>query len=156
MSAPDAGDWNAEDGVTAQLDTADTLVDRGVKDPLDEGFSPPDFEPKVRVPTAEEERDGCSLDELLAAEVPEVGSDGVREWPEDHEWGDEAVAGPGGFRAGRLIHGDDGGYGGISDDMTAGDVGIDGGGASAEEAAMHVFDPDEAQDDEDESDPAAG
>lgn len=156
------GDWNAEDGVTTQLDPADTLIDRGVSDPLDEGYSPPDREPHVRIPTLEEEAEGERLDDYLAAELPDVGAgdpdrpaggrdaEGERVWPEDHERGDERIAGPGGRRAGRLVHPDDSGFGHTSDDMTAGDVGIDGGAASAEEAAMHVFDPD--YDDEDDED----
>lgn len=157
------GDWNADDGVTTQLDVADTLIDRGVADPLDEGYSPPDRAPSVRIPTAEEEANGERLADYLAAELPDVGSgdapgpvgeedaDGAREWPEDHERGDERIAGPGARRAGRLVHADDdGGFDRVRDDITAGDVGIDGGAASAEEAAMHVFDPDEEDFDSDE------
>jgi hypothetical protein len=160
VSADSPGDWNAEDGVTTQLDSAETLVNRGVVDPLDEGYSPPDRAPRVRVPTQEEEARGERLDDYLAAELPDVGSDdpdgpvgeedaeGDRIWPEDHERGDDRIAGPGAKRSGRLVHNDDNGFDRITDDMTAGDVGIDGGAASAEEAAMHVFDPgDDDQDD---------
>ena len=156
-----SGDWNADDGVTTQLDAADTLIDRGVDDPLDEGYSPPDRASGVRVPTAEEEAKGESLADYLAAELPDVGADGLsgpvgerdaegdREWPEDHERGDERIAGPGGRRAGRLVHADDdGGFDRVRDDVTAGDVGIDGGAASAEEAAMHIFDPDDEDEDD--------
>jgi hypothetical protein len=156
------GDWNADDGVTTQLDPADTLIDRGVCDPLDEGYSPPDREPRVRIPTAQEGASGERLADYLAAELPDVGyhdpagpvgeedAEGDRVWPEDHERGDERIAGPGFRRSGRLVHADDRGFGRVSDDLTAGDVGIDGAAASAEEAAMHVFDPDE--DDEDDED----
>jgi hypothetical protein len=40
------------------------------------------------------------------------------------------------------------GYGGSDDDsdVLAADIGIDGGAASAEEAAMHIIDPDEDDD----------
>jgi hypothetical protein len=159
------GDWNAEDGVTTQLDPADTLIDRGISDPLDEGYSPPDRAPRIRIPTPQEGASGERLADYLAAELPDVGvddsegqvgeedEDGERIWPEDHERGDERIAGPGFRRSGRLVHADDRGFGRVSDDLTAGDVGIDGAAASAEEAAMHVFDPaDDTDDDLDEDD----
>ena len=41
-------------------------------------------------------------------------------------------------RAGRLIDSDDGGTADTDDAMWARDLGIDGAGASAEEAAMHI------------------
>lgn len=143
-----SGDWNADDGVTTQLDPADTLDDRGVSDPLDEGYSPPDREPRVHIPTAEEQRQGEHLDDYLAAELPDIGTDD-RTGPvgDQIDGADDWIAGPGGRRAGRLVHADDdGGFDRIRDDMVAGDVGIDGGAASAEEAAMHIVDPDDGED----------
>lgn len=125
---------DGNDGVAEQLSVEDALLDTRVDDVLDEGYSPPDREPRVHVPTEAEEARGESLDELLAAEVPEI-------WAQDEdnlfdESGDE-VGGP---RAGRLVSVGSDGFSDTEKDLLAGDVGIDGAGASAEEAAMHVID----------------
>ena len=63
------------DGVAEQLSLEDSLLDRGIDDVLDEGYSPPDREPGVRVPTEAEEARGSSLNDLLAAEEPDVWND---------------------------------------------------------------------------------
>nr|WP_275889251.1 DUF5709 domain-containing protein [Nakamurella flavida] len=103
---------------------------------MDEGYSPPDREPSVHVPTEAEEEEGASLDELLAAETPEV-------WDrEDTSLFDEEGDEVGTERAGRLID-TDGGLGDLEKDLLAEDVGIDGAGASAEEAAVHIVADDE-------------
>jgi hypothetical protein len=47
-------------------------------------------------------------------------------------------------RAGRLVEPDAGGAGDTEKDLVASDVGIDGGAAGAEEAAVHVVDVTEA------------
>ena len=125
---------DGNDGVAEQLSVEDSLLDTRIDDVLDEGYSPPDREPSVHVPTEAEEARGESLDELLSAEVPEV-------WAQDEdnlfdESGDEV----GGARAGRLVSVGSDGYSDTEKDLLAGDVGIDGAGASAEEAAMHVID----------------
>lgn len=106
-----------------QLQAEDTLVDRGVDDVLDEGYSP------VEKPyNAEYE----GLDERLSSEVPDVFDKQDRWGPDDENlMADEEV---GDARSGRLIAGED--------DTVAQDVGIDGGAASAEEAAVHAIDPD--------------
>jgi hypothetical protein len=133
----------AADDVSVQLDSSETLLDRGLVDGLDEGYSPPDREPSVDVPTEAEEERGLSLDELLSAEEPDVGAGA----PSDlyAEYGDEV----GNLRAGRLVDGDEGAYVDTDSDLWAGDIGIDGAGASAEEAAVHVIDPDGEDDAED-------
>ena len=118
-----------------QLQSEDTLVDRGVSDVLDEGYSPPD-----RIPashrygfTATEEHDGETLDQRLEQEEPDVtGSD---EYDENAEWPDDMEPDQ---RAGRLVAPDEGMYEDEDQAPLAYDVGIDGAGASAEEAAMHV------------------
>jgi hypothetical protein len=46
-------------------------------------------------------------------------------------------------RAGRLVAEDEGAHPDDEEDLVATDVGIDGGAASAEEAAMHVVDDDD-------------
>ena len=111
-------------GAAVQLDTADTLVGPvGDPDPLDAGYVPPD-RPSVldddEVPAAGQ-RDGDTLDERLAREVPE-------EVPVDLD------------RAGRLADPEQFGAMERTDAVEGQDVGIDGGAASAEEAAVHVVD----------------
>ena len=122
------------DGVAEQLSLEDSLLDRGIDDVLDEGYSPPDREPSVHVPTESEEERGESLDELLSAETPDV-------WAQESDnIFDESGEEVGGTRAGRLVGIGTDGYSDSEKDLLAGDVGIDGAGASAEEAAMHVID----------------
>lgn len=138
-----------------QLQPQDTLDDRGVEDVLDEGYSPPDYEPKaaMRGLTAEEMREGESLDEKLSEEEPDAWqkddpldeierdenedwqaheSDSSPEFVEDDQVGDR--------RAGRLLAPDEGGVVDSESEAVATDCGIDGAGASAEEAAVHVVD----------------
>lgn len=140
---PTGRENEAADDVAVQLDSGETLLDRGLADPLDEGYSPPDREPSVQVPTESEEHEGLSLDRLLSAEVPDVGAGGHSNMFSDY--GDEV----GDLRAGRLVDGDEGAYIDTDRDLWAADIGIDGAGASAEEAAVHVIDPDGDQDGED-------
>ena len=92
------GSGNDEnDGVAEQLSVEDSLLDTRIDDVLDEGYSPPDREPSVHVPTEAEEERGESLDQLLAAETPEV-------WAEDADnLFDESGEEVGGVRAGRLV-----------------------------------------------------
>jgi len=122
-------------GVAEQLSVQDALLDTRIEDVLDEGYSPPDREPSVHVPTESEEARGESLDELLSAEVPDV-------WANEQvdSLFDESGEEVGGQRAGRLVGIGSDGYSDTEKDLLAGDVGIDGAGASAEEAAMHVID----------------
>jgi hypothetical protein len=118
-----------------QLQAEDTLVDRGLEDVLDEGFSPPDREPRdLREGTTwNEQHDGPTLDERLAAEEPDLDQDSE----------DFGTADP---RAGRLVAPDQGLGEDVDSDEWATDVGIDGAGASAEEAAMHIVSEDDLDD----------
>ncbi|MGO4255830.1 DUF5709 domain-containing protein [Marmoricola sp. RAF53] len=118
-----------------QLQPEDTLDDRSLEDVLDEGFSPPEREPShLRHGTTREEmRAGPSLDERLAAEEPE---------PDPYAESDRDP-GPPDPRAGRLVAPDEGVAEDTEKDAVATDVGIDGAGASAEEAAVHVIDEEE-------------
>jgi Family of unknown function (DUF5709) len=133
MSSPEtpeetAGQYSVDDD--DQLSQEDTLIDRGVDDLLDEGYSPPD---KWREP-----RDNETLDELLSEEEPDPAmqldddDESDSEFIEDDEVGD--------LRAGRLVAPGEG----VDEDsdLLANDVGIDGSAASAEEAAVHVIDDD--------------
>jgi hypothetical protein len=124
------------------LDANDTLDGNPGDDPLDRGVAVPDrWSAGMRYALAGEE-DSESLDELLAEEEPDESVD-----PEGETWEDEpGNAAP---RAGRLValYGDgyDSGdtrqfYEDDSTDLAARDEGIDGGAASAEEAAVHVSD----------------
>jgi hypothetical protein len=134
------------------LDTSDTLAGPPGDDPLDRGVATPEhWSAQTRSgSTAEEQEEGESLDELLAEEEPDVGA-----W----EYGDDEFAdldenepnddirrsfhqdGPD-LRAGRLVAEDDDDE---ATDIDGGeavghDAGIDSGGATAEEAAVHVLD----------------
>lgn len=128
------------EGDSNQLPREDTLIDRGVDDILDEGYSPPDY-PRGNhygeTPLEEIKRE--TLDQRLSEEEPDVwAADRLRR--RDGREPD---------RAGRIVESDDTWR---HQDLYASDAGVAGGAATAEEAAMHVFDPDE-RDDEDVSDP---
>ncbi|HEX3221032.1 MAG TPA: DUF5709 domain-containing protein [Nocardioides sp.] len=119
-----------------QLQPDDTLDDRGVDDVLDEGMSPPERPSRetARGITAAEDAAGETLDDRLEQEEPdptaELGDPAEGTDPSDGlEVGDE--------RSGRLTEST-----GDAGDDVADDVGIDGGAASAEEAAVHVVDED--------------
>ncbi|MDB1090053.1 DUF5709 domain-containing protein [Streptomyces sp. ACA25] len=129
-------------------DLENELGRQGMDRTLDEGYSPPEKPLAVNRhgTTAREQREGQSLDQRLAEEMPEVGEtegDGIGDQPGmagepvDEEAGDE--------RSGRLV-GSDEGFPGRGDDVFARDVGIDGGAASAEEAAVHVIPEDDESD----------
>lgn len=114
-----------------QLPQEDTLLDRGVDNILDEGYSPPERPPAPnRLETHLEQQLGESLDDKLAQEEPEV-------WATGRPAGDVEPD-----RAGRLAPDEADPTGGPSDAIMATDVGIAGAGAGAEEAAVHVTDVD--------------
>ena len=118
-----------------QLQPEDTLDDRGVEDVLDEGYSPPEREPDhLRHPEG-----GESLEERLDEEEPESWAEVEEEADADILDGD--VGGEvGRRRSGRLMAPDQGLGEDTESEMLAEDEGIDGAGASAEEAAMHTID----------------
>ncbi len=118
--------------------TGDSMTDdRGLDDPLDEGYSPPEkWSPAQKFGnTAEEMREGETLDQRLAQEEPDVTVDLDRDILDDGEVGDR--------RAGRLVDPDEGIGPDLEKDLVGTDVGIDGAGASAEEAAVHIIDESE-------------
>lgn len=121
-----AGEFNLDDD--DQLTQEDTLMDRGVDDVLDEGYSPPD--------TWKEPKENETLDELLAEEEPDPA---MQLDDPDEQAGDDEV---GDLRAGRLVAPDEGSGMDTEKDLIGSEVGIDGGAASAEEAAVHVIDED--------------
>jgi hypothetical protein len=142
-----------DDGV---LDPSDTLDGNPGDDPLDAGYIPPDkWSAGMRYGSTEaEEEAGESLDQQLAEEEPDVTVEGDDSGDEqagiagDKDAGDEDVDGlllddgpdP---RAGRLVADDEGTHADGAAELVAHDVGIDGGAAGAEEAAMHVVEDDD-------------
>ena len=133
---------------TAQLDQADTLDDRGVSDLLDEGISPPERPWAVEDwgLTAREAAGHEDLEHRLARELPDVGEDedegdglGDTSDTDGEAWDDQV----GERRAGRLVAPDEGWVRDEEPDAWASDVGINGAGASAEEAAVHVVSDDD-------------
>ncbi len=125
--------------------SGDSLVDdRGLPNPLDEGFSPGEKWSAGQGfgNTPLEEAMGETFDQRVAQEIEE---------PDPYEEADripvsviegksdDEVTEVGDDRAGRLVDPDQG----VRDDTepaaVADDVGIDGAGASAEEAAVHVM-----------------
>jgi hypothetical protein len=122
----------AAEGDTDQLRQEDTLLDRGVDDVLDEGYSPPEHPPGNRLETHLDQAIGERMDDKLAQEEPEV-------W----EATDEPVAGAAQpDRAGRITAADPDPLGASADSTAATDVGVAGSAATAEEAAMHVLEED--------------
>ena len=136
------------------LDASDTLDGDPGDDPLDRGVAAPQrWSAAIRYgSTAEEQENGESLDQLLAEEEPDVADEAddepIGDLAGDEDAGDEDVDGlllddgpdP---RAGRLVAEDEGAHPDEEADLVARDTGIDGGGATAEEAAMHVVDDDD-------------
>lgn len=123
-----------------QLDVAEVLdgdaPERDPEDPLDAGWIPNERTRGVDAwgVTQREEEEGEPLDDRLRPEVPEDRDDegdGLGDASDtDGELYDDEV---GDTRSGRLVLRDEG------DEGYADDVGVDGAGASAEEAAMHVI-----------------
>ncbi|WP_433294802.1 DUF5709 domain-containing protein [Pseudonocardia sp. CA-142604] len=119
-------------GASVQLENDEYLGGPpGDRDALDAGYVPPDrpYALDEDGVTAREMREGETLDERLR-----------------REQGDEKIDPD---RAGRLVMEGEGAALETSDDLDAVDVGIDGGAASAEEAAVHeTDDPDAPLDNE--------
>jgi len=120
------------------LDASDTLDGDPGDDPLDQGIVPPDrwSAGEGFGTTLAEERAGESLDQLLAEEEPDLDPYADADLPPDGSLAD----GDQEPRAGRLVAEDEGSHPDTEPDLVARDVGIDGGAATAEEAAVHVLD----------------
>ena len=136
------GDQSIDD--EDQLQSGDTLDDGDVDDVLDRGYSPPDRAPKgyEDYPTEAERLQGESLDEKLAEEEPDVDPYAEEDDDSDHE-DENALDEQLGLdeadeRTGRLVAPDEGLGEDVDKQELGRDVGIDGAGASAEEAAMHL------------------
>jgi hypothetical protein len=157
-----------DDGITSP---EDELGDGPLDSMLEQGYSPPERPLALDEfgTTLAEERQGESLEQRLAQEEPDPNMDvdlvegepAVRageggDVPDDIDVGggevpDDAFSDGflddgevGDARAGRLVEPDQGAMTDFEKDLVASDVGIDGAGASAEEAAMHVVDLEES------------
>jgi hypothetical protein len=130
-----------------QLQPDDTLDERGVDDVLDEGMSPPE-RPSREVAhgvTPAEDAEGESLDERLEQEEPDPAADvdHSAEAQEEEILGDQETDPSDGLEVGDERTGRLAGAEGETADDVADDVGIDGGAASAEEAAVHTVEEDQ-------------
>ncbi len=128
-------------------DASDTLEGNPGDDPLDRGVIPPERWSAGTKTAGDPE----SLDQLLAEEEPDTPLDVDDDLPEDSDDDAEADEYLDGLllddgpdpRAGRLVAEDEGAHADEEEDLVARDVGIDGGAASAEEAAVHVVEDDD-------------
>jgi hypothetical protein len=129
------------------LDTSDTLAGPPGDDPLDRGVATPaHWSAAMRSDVPADEQADESIEELLAEEEPDVYAEGYGEddfadldenEPEDDVRRAFGAVGPD-LRAGRLVAGDDESAG--DGEAIGFDAGVDSGGATAEEAAVHVLD----------------
>jgi hypothetical protein len=118
-------------GASVQLETSESLVAPPGADGLDAGYVPPDqpyLLDEQRI-TAAELSEPETLDERLARERPDV-----LQSPQE-------ISDIDATRAGRIAPAEVAPDGEPSNSIEAIDVGIDGGAASAEEAAMRVVEP---------------
>jgi hypothetical protein len=138
----EVGEYSAEDD--NQLQPEDTLIDRGIDDILDEGYSPAErsygrgaYGPSESIDQqlAQEEPDPLSrIGNPLDTDEQQRSDEAEREieFPQRREVGR--------LRAGRLVAPDMGFGEDTEAELVAEDVGISGGAASAEEAAIHIID----------------
>ena len=127
------GDYSVDD--EDQPGNIEDLGDGDVDDELDRGYSPPEKysagQGYGNTPWEEEHRE--SIDQRIDQEEPDpdpYAEDGDDDFLDDGEVGDR--------RAGRLVDLDEGLGEDEEKDLVGDDVGIDGAGASAEEAAVHI------------------
>ncbi len=137
----------------------DSLTGGPGGDPAERGVAPPErWSAAMKFgSTAEEQREGESLDQLLAEEEPDPAADIGGELDSDDDelatdtdtdLADEYLDGlllddgpdP---RAGRLVAEDEGAHPDAEAELVARDAGIDDGAATAEEAAVHVVEEDD-------------
>jgi hypothetical protein len=142
----DLTDYEVQELSDSEPDQGDDPVERGV-------VTPQHWSAGMKFgTTAWEQEQGESLDQALSEEEPDISFDPEDEPPEDPAGGDDAAdelidglllddgQDP---RAGRLVAEDEGSHPVAEADLVATDTGIDGGAASAEEAAVHVVEDDD-------------
>jgi hypothetical protein len=137
------------------LDATDTLTGAPGDDPLDRGVIAPErWSAGMRFgTTAAEQETGQSLDALLALEEPDISLEMGADAQTADGWDENATesdvrrlardTGPD-PRAGRLAPEDVDNVAIANADYVGRDAGADGGGATAEEAAVHLVPEDEA------------
>ena len=138
MSEDGYADQSSGEDNVEQLQQADTLIDRGVDDVLDEGYIAPDnWSPAQGFGnTPAEMRQRENLDMRVKQEEPEA------EAPDDSPWNPDGESREvGSVRAGRLVD-----PGEPDHEWVAFPAGTDGGAAPAEEAARHVITPEDDDD----------
>jgi hypothetical protein len=142
---PDGSD--ADNRPTDEFDPENVIDEPDLDDMLDTGYSPPEKPLGVSKfgTTGEEQMKGESLDQRLAQEQPEedpvLADRAADDEPEDNGPEEDDA---GGERAGRVAAADEPGP--VRNNRVLGrDVGIDGGAASAEEAAVHIQEDDEGR-----------
>jgi hypothetical protein len=134
------------------LDATDTLDGAPGDDPLDRGVAVPErWSSGMRFgSTGAEQAAGESLDQLIAEEEPDVSvGDDAADLGWDENATDQDIArlqhdDGADTRTGRLTAEDIDDDRVYDDDLVAHDAGIDGGGASAEEAAVHLIGDDDS------------
>lgn len=123
-----------ESEVLDQQQPDDTLIDRGVDDVLDEGYTAPEAwsAGEGYGTTLDEELEGESLEQRAEQEIPDTDpyAEPSNDVIDDGEVGRE--------RSGRIVDPDEGTD--TEQDVIGNDVGIDAGAAGAEEAAVHTVD----------------
>jgi len=149
------GAWDLDENEI--LDPADSLDGNLTDDPLDQGIALPDRWSRALRRELDIGEGPASLEALLAAEEPDYSADSdVESWDENDSAEDvtrkERALGQE-RRAGRLIaheeqYADSKTSLILEDRLTALDVGIAGGAATAEEAAVHVIDNDDEDTDQ--------
>jgi hypothetical protein len=140
-----------------QLQPGDTLEGDDVEDALDRGYSPADSPRGANAfgTTAYEQSLDETIDQRILQEEEDpssaygaphnesgldeelVGGDDPDAIAAEDDWLGDAEVGD--RRAGRLVAPDEGAHEDADNEPYARDVGIDGAGASAEEAAMHII-----------------
>lgn len=145
--------YSVDDETQPQGDGDSLVEDRGLAEPLDEGYSPPEKPSAAQGfgNTPLEESMGESLDQRLGQEVPEPDP-----YEEADEMAIEQIEDPaaepfepaasrevGDARSGRLVEPDEGAREDVDAEAAATDVGIDGAGSGAEEAAVHELPDDQ-------------
>ncbi|WP_101525414.1 DUF5709 domain-containing protein [Nocardioides houyundeii] len=131
-------DYSVDDEDQPQGEGDSLVDDRGLTEPLDEGYSPPEKWSAAQGfgNTPLEEATGETLDQRLGQEIPEPDPYEAAAEAEAEEQLDDGEVGA--ERAGRLVDPDEGVGEDTEKELVGEDVGIDGAGASAEEAAVHV------------------
>lgn len=137
--------YSVDDEDQPQGDGDSLVDDRGLSDPLDEGYSPPEKWSAAQGfgNTPYEESLGESLEQRLAQEEPDDVFSGGEDDDEADEQSEDGLDEVGTRRAGRLLDPDRGIGPDLESALIGEDIGIDGAGSSAEEAAVHMIDEDD-------------